>query len=106
MGNFVKNRRIPSGSSGAVLPGGDSAVRPEFPSSGLIRYNTDSSAVEFFDGTNFVTLSTGGYSNANVAAYLPIYSGNIGSQTSLAAMFAYLRPRPMAYSMPMPPAMP
>jgi len=87
MGNFVKNRRIPSGSSGAVLPGGDSAIRPEFPSSGLIRYNTDSLAVEFFDGTNFVTLSTGSYSNANVAAYLPVYSGNIGSQTSLAGFF-------------------
>ena len=81
MGNFVKNRRIQSGSTGAVLPGGDSAVRPDAPSSGLIRYNTDSASVEYFDGTQFVTLAGGTmYSNANVAAYLPVYSGNIGNE--------------------------
>jgi len=85
LGNFVKNRRIPSGSTGAVLPGGDSAVRPEFPESGLIRYNSDSTAIEYFDGTQFVTLAGGAtYSNANVAAYLPVYSGNIGSAGSYA----------------------
>ena len=88
MGNFVKNRRIPSGSTGAVLPGGDSAVRPEFPESGLIRYNSDSAAIEYFDGTQFVTLAGGSmYSNANVAAYLPVYSGNIGSAGSYADSF-------------------
>jgi len=60
MGYFVKNRRLQSGSSGVVLPSGDSAQRPQNPSFGLIRYNTDSSGfVEFFNGTEFVALSSG-----------------------------------------------
>ena len=88
MGVYTKNRRIQSGSTGAVLPSGDSAVRPDAPEDGLIRYNTDSNAVEYFDGTQFVTLAAGAtYSNANVAAYLPIYSGNIGSAGSYAGNF-------------------
>lgn len=88
MGNFVKNRRIQSGSSGAVLPGGDSAVRPDAPEAGLIRYNSDSLSVEYFDGTQFVTLSSGAhYGNANVAAYLPTYTGNIASESSYAGYF-------------------
>jgi hypothetical protein len=60
MGYYVKNRRLQSGSSGVVLPTGSSAQRPEKPAFGLIRYNTDSSGfVEFFNGTEFVTLSSG-----------------------------------------------
>lgn len=88
MGNFVKNRRIQSGSSGAVLPGGDSAVRPDAPEAGLIRFNSDSLSVEFFDGTQFVTLASGGaYGNANVAAYLPTYTGNIANDIAYAGYF-------------------
>jgi hypothetical protein len=61
MGYFVKNRQLQSGSSGVVLPSGDSAQRPQNPAFGLIRYNTDSSGfVEFFNGTEFVALSSGG----------------------------------------------
>jgi hypothetical protein len=60
MGYYVKNRRLQSGSSGVVLPTGSSAQRPETPAFGLIRYNTDSSGfVEFFNGTEFVALSSG-----------------------------------------------
>jgi len=60
MGYFVKNRQLQSGSSGVVLPSGDSAQRPQNPAFGLIRYNTDSSGfVEFFNGTEFVALSSG-----------------------------------------------
>jgi hypothetical protein len=87
MGNFVKNRRIQSGSTGAVLPGGDSAVRPEFPDAGLIRYNTDLLSIEYFDGTQFVTLSDNTYGNANVAAFLPTYTGNIANAASFAGTF-------------------
>jgi hypothetical protein len=61
MGYFVKNRQLQSGSSGVVLPTGSSAQRPVSPAFGLIRYNTDSSGfVEFFNGTEFVALSSGG----------------------------------------------
>jgi hypothetical protein len=60
MGYFVKNRRLQSGSSGVVLPTGSSAQRPDNPAFGLIRYNTDSSGfVEFFNGTQYVALSSG-----------------------------------------------
>jgi len=60
MGYFVKNRRLESGSSGVVLPSGGSALRPLAPRFGLIRYNTDIAGVEFFNGTQFVTLSAAG----------------------------------------------
>ena len=43
-----------------VLHTGVSAQRPQNPAFGLIRYNTDSSGfVEFFNGTEFVALSSG-----------------------------------------------
>lgn len=60
MGYFVKNRRLQSGSSGVVLPSGSTAQRPDYPTFGLIRYNTDSGLVEYFNGTIFVNLSAGG----------------------------------------------
>jgi hypothetical protein len=60
MGYFVKNRRLQSGSSGVVLPSGGTATRPDNPTFGLIRYNTDSGFVEYFNGTVFVSLAAGG----------------------------------------------
>jgi len=60
MGYFVKNRRLQSGSSGVVLPAGPSAYRPDAPRFGLIRYNTDLGAVEFFNGSAFVQLGAAG----------------------------------------------
>jgi len=59
MGYFVKNRRLQSGSTGVILPTGSTIQRPEFPAFGLIRYNTDSGMVEYFDGTMFQSLLTG-----------------------------------------------
>jgi len=60
MGYFVKNRQLQSGSSGVVLPAGGTALRPSDPRFGLIRYNTDLAAVEFFNGNQFVQLSAAG----------------------------------------------
>jgi hypothetical protein len=60
MGYFVKNRRLQSGSSGVVLPAGGSATRPLSPKFGLIRYNTDTGLVEYFNGTQFIELSAAG----------------------------------------------
>jgi hypothetical protein len=60
MGYYVKNRRLQSGSSGVVLPTGSAATRPANPTFGMIRYNTDSGLVEFFNGSIWSTLSTGG----------------------------------------------
>jgi len=60
MGYFVKNRRLQSGSSGVVMPTGSAAQRPDSPNFGMIRYNTDSGLVEFYNGSIWSTLSTGG----------------------------------------------
>jgi len=60
MGYFVKNRRLQSGSTGVVLPTGSAATRPDNAAFGMIRYNTDSGLVEFFNGTIWNSLSTGG----------------------------------------------
>jgi len=60
MGYFVKNRRLQSGSSGVVLPTGSSATRPDNAAFGMIRYNTDSGLVEFYNGSMWNSLSTGG----------------------------------------------
>ena len=61
MGYFVKNRQLQSGSSGVVLPTGGTATRPDDPAFGLIRYNTDTGYIEYFDGTLFQSLAaTGG----------------------------------------------
>jgi hypothetical protein len=62
MGYFVKNRQLQSGSTGVVLPTGSSATRPDSPVFGLIRYNTDLVAVEYFNGTGYVSLSGGSVS--------------------------------------------
>jgi hypothetical protein len=60
MGYFVKNRRLASAQSGVVLPAGPSSIRPVAPSFGTIRYNTDNAAVEYFNGSIFVTLGDAG----------------------------------------------
>ena len=60
MGYFVKNRLLASGSSGVVIPVGGSATRPLAPSFGLIRYNTDLAAIEYFNGVQYVQLSAVG----------------------------------------------
>lgn len=60
MGYFVKNRQLQSGSTGVVLPTGSTLQRPESPTFGLIRYNTDSGLIEFFNGVIFQSLSASG----------------------------------------------
>jgi len=76
MGFYVKNRRLQSGSTGVVLPTGSSATRPEYPTFGMIRYNTDLGFVEFFNGTRWNTLSAGG----SISYTVDDFVGN-GSQT-------------------------
>jgi hypothetical protein len=60
MGYFVKNRQLQSGSSGVVLPYGGSAVRPENPLFGMIRYNTDAGFCEFYNGSIWQNMGVGG----------------------------------------------
>lgn len=60
MGYFVKNRKIQSGSTGIQLPYGSAANRPDNPLFGMIRFNTDSGFVEFYNGTIWQNIGTGG----------------------------------------------
>lgn len=66
MGNFVKNRRLLSGSTGVVIPTGSSANRPDYPHFGMIRYNTDTGYCEFFNGTIWQNMGVGGAINYTV----------------------------------------
>jgi hypothetical protein len=76
MGIFVKNRRLQSGSTGVVLPTGSSVTRPEYPTFGMIRYNTDLGLVEFFNGSVWNSLSTSG----SISYTVDDFTGN-GTQT-------------------------
>jgi hypothetical protein len=60
MGYFVKNRQLQSGSSGVVIPQGSAAQRPDAPIFGMIRFNTDTGFVEFYNGTIWQNIGTGG----------------------------------------------
>lgn len=63
---FLKNRQLQSGSTGVVLPTGSTIQRPDSPVFGLIRYNTDTGLIEYFDGSVFQSLSSGGSIAYNV----------------------------------------
>ena len=76
MGYFVKDRILQSGSTGVTLPTGNSADRPEYPTFGTIRYNTDVGLVEFFNGSVWNTLSAGG----SISYTVDDFTGN-GTQT-------------------------
>lgn len=41
-----------------MVPSGSSAQRPDWPIFGAFRFNTDTALLEFYNGTQFVTLST------------------------------------------------
>ncbi len=66
MGYFLKNRQLQSGSSGVVIPTGSSATRPDAPVFGLIRYNTDTGYIEYFNGSVFQSLTVTGGINYTV----------------------------------------
>jgi hypothetical protein len=76
MGYFVKNRVIPSGSSGVRLPTGTSANRPANPAFGLMRFNTETGFIEYFNGIEFISVSAGG----NVVYDVDSFTGD-GSTT-------------------------
>ena len=76
MGTFLKNRKFQSGSSGMVIPTGSSATRPDAPVFGLMRYNTDTGLIEFFNGRIFQSLTVTGGINYTVDTFT-----GTGSQT-------------------------
>jgi hypothetical protein len=71
MPNFYKNRLLLSGSTATVLPSGSTIERPPYPLSGAIRYNTDLTSVEYYNGTDWVNASAGA-----VAYTIDNFTGN------------------------------
>lgn len=76
MGYFVKNRQLQSGSSGVVIPTGSAAQRPEYPTFGMIRFNTDTGFCEFYNGSIWQNMGVGGI----ISYTVDDFTGN-GSQT-------------------------
>jgi hypothetical protein len=87
MGYFVKNRQLQSGSSGVVLPTGSTAQRPDYPTFGLIRFNTDTGFCEFFNGTIFQNMGVGG-----TVSYDVITATGDGSTVDYTLDFEYSDP--------------
>ena len=57
MGRLLKNRHLAPGEEGVLIPAGATSTRPSAPVFGLIRFNTDNNSVEYFNVTQFNTLS-------------------------------------------------
>lgn len=60
MPTFLKNRELQSGSTGIRIPTGSAATRPDNPTFGMIRYNTDTGFCEFYNGTIWQNMGVGG----------------------------------------------
>lgn len=58
-----------------ILPRGTSAQRPSSPVSGMVRYNTDLSFSEFYDGSAWRQVATGLFSDLGLSASTPAVSG-------------------------------
>ena len=69
MGTFLKNRILPSGESGVVVPGGSTSERPNNPVFGVFRYNTSTNTMEFFNGTIYQTIANSGEANITVDSF-------------------------------------
>ena len=87
MGYYLKNRRLQSGSSGVVIPTGSTAQRPDYPTFGLIRFNTDTGFCEFFNGTIFQNMGVGG-----TVSYDVITETGDGSTVDFTLDFEYSDP--------------
>jgi hypothetical protein len=60
MPTFLKNRELQSGSTGIRIPTGSAANRPNNPTFGMIRFNTDTGFCEFYNGTLWQNMGVGG----------------------------------------------
>jgi hypothetical protein len=87
MGYYLKNRRLQSGSTGVVIPTGSTAQRPDYPTFGLIRFNTDTGFCEFFNGTIFQNMGVGG-----VVSYDVITATGDGSTEDFTLDYEYTDP--------------
>ena len=57
------------------MPSGTTAQRPESPTAGMIRHNTESDSLEYYNGTNWIPLSYFDYISASSAATVGFTTG-------------------------------
>jgi len=69
MGYFVKNRSVGRTPEGMVIPDGTTLNRPTDAVDGSIRYNTTTSTMEYFNGTEFVEIAKTGEVNIVVDTF-------------------------------------
>lgn len=76
MGYLVKNEQIKTGSTSIRIPTGTTAARPTAPKAGQLRYNTDTTRFEFYDGSAWQNVASRG----KVGIVKDTFTGN-GSTT-------------------------
>ncbi len=68
-GKFVKSAIVNPQASDIVIPSGVAAKRPGVPQVGSFRLNTTTAKMEFFNGTEFKTLSNAGFVGVTVDSF-------------------------------------
>tara|TARA_B100001057_G_C22683739_1_gene884836 strand:+ start:397 stop:813 length:417 start_codon:yes stop_codon:yes gene_type:complete len=68
-GKFVKTVVTNQQASDIVIPSGTSAQRPGVPQVGAFRLNTSNAKMEFFNGTEFKTISNAGFVGVTVDSF-------------------------------------
>ena len=68
-GKFVKSAIVNPQASDIVIPSGVAAKRPGVPQVGSFRLNTTTAKMEFFNGTEFKTISNAGFVGVTVDSF-------------------------------------
>ena len=61
MGQLIKNTQLRTGSTAIRLPTGTTAERPSAAATGQLRYNTDTSRFEFYNGSAWASVASRGF---------------------------------------------
>ena len=68
-GRFLKEPRIDGGAKSIGIPAGNTAKRPESPTFGTFRFNTDVGRLEFHNGTTFKQVALDGEKTLTVDTF-------------------------------------
>ena len=77
MGYFVKNKGSGRSPEGTTIPTGTTTNRPSVPVDGLIRFNTFTSTMEYYNGTDWLGLVSPG----SVTIVVDNFTGDSGTLT-------------------------
>jgi hypothetical protein len=77
MGRFAKNRELKDQGYAIRVPVGSSAVRTGSPTTGLVRYNTDTARFEFYYNSNWYNIAKEG--SSTIVKDSQGYGSNLGA---------------------------